>query len=174
MNHFRVTIIPALVGLLVTFTACGYHFGPKSDDAPLSKDVARLTIASVINNTTITGIETELTNELRNEFALSSRIKLVASDGDAVLTTLVESYKDTPVAYKADGKELTRVGSLSVICSLVKSASKEVRWKRDFSSSHSYLVTDSISVTLSNRRKAISHIIRDLVVRIQSALSDGF
>jgi len=174
MIDYRIMAIPAIVGVLLSLSACGYRFGPQPNDASPSKEAARLMIGSVINNTTITGIETELTNELRNEFALSSKVKLVRTGGDATLTTLVESYRDTPVAYKADGKELTRVGSLSVLCSLVKAESKEVRWKKDFSSSYSYLVTDSISETLSNRRGAISRMIRDLVVRIHSSLSDDF
>jgi hypothetical protein len=174
MNASRFTAVSIVVGVALSMAACGYRFGPKGDSSPVSKDVVRLMVASVVNNTTITGIETELTNELRKELALSSRVSLVTSGGDATLTTLVESYRDTPVAYKADGKELTRVGALSVLCALVKEESKEIRWKRDFSSSHSYLVTDSITVTLSNRRRAISHIIRDLVIRIQSSLSDDF
>jgi hypothetical protein len=91
-----------------------------------------------------------------------------------VLTTLISAYEDTPAAYRADGKELTRMGILKLQCHLERLNTKKVLWKKDFLSSHAYLVTDSISGTLDNRRRAISRMIKDLIVRVHSSLYDDF
>jgi hypothetical protein len=166
--------LPFLLAILFLAGACGYRFSGPPGKAPFPADIKTIVIKSITNNTTITGIETELTNDLRNEFALGSRLTPVRSGGDVTLNTMIESYWDTPATYKADGKELTRIGTLNVLSSLERSDSKETLWKKNFSSSYSYLVTESISGTLTNRRQAISRMIKDFVVRIHSALYDDF
>jgi hypothetical protein len=47
-------------------------------------------------------------------------------------------------------------------------------WKRDILASDTYDVTDTIGGTLSNRRRAISHMIKDLIPRIHRSLYDSF
>jgi hypothetical protein len=168
-----VSVGIAVAGLLIV-SSCGYRFSGAPSDTPFPPDVKTVVIKSAINNTTVTGIETELTNDLRNEFALGSRLKPVRSGGDVVLNTIIASYQDNPATYKADGKELTRIGTLRVTSNLERSQSNKRLWKKNFSSSYSYLVTDSISGTLTNRRQAISHMIKDIIVRIHRSLYDNF
>ena len=176
-SHFRsvrlVSVGLAMAGLVI-LSSCGYRFSGAPSDTPFPSDVSTVVIKSAINNTTVTGIETELTNDLRNEFALGSRLKPVRSGGDVVLNTIIASYQDNPATYKADGKELTRIGTLRVASNLERSQSKKQLWNKSFSSSYSYLVTDSISGTLTNRRQAISHMIKDIIVRIHRSLYDNF
>ena len=131
-------------------------------------------LESAINKTTITGIETELTNDLRGEFALGTRLRPVRSDGDVTLKTVIASYEDTPSTYRADGKELTRIGTLRVNCVVERAEPKKILWKKDLSASYSYNVTDSIGSTLSNRRLAISRMIKDLIPRIHRSMYDKF
>ncbi|MCA1961929.1 MAG: LPS assembly lipoprotein LptE [Desulfomonile sp.] len=162
-----------LVGLLAG-SGCGYRFGAASDKTPFPPDIKTIVIKSAVNNTTITGIETELTNDLREEFALGTRLKPVRSGGQVVLDTVIATYDDTPAIYKADSKELTRVGTLKVACNLERADTREKLWQKVFTASHSYLVTDSISETLTNRRRAISSMIKDLIFRIHTSLYDNF
>ncbi len=162
-----------VVGLSIV-SGCGYRFTGGPQDSPFPADIKTIVINSAVNNTTITGIETELTNDMRNEFALGTRLKPVRDGGDVILKTVIASYEDMPATYKADGKELTRIGTLRIQCNLERAESKKSLWQKDFSSSYSYLVTDSISGTLSNRRRAISRIIKDLIVRIHGSLYDNF
>jgi hypothetical protein len=98
----------------------------------------------------------------------------VRNSGDAILKTVIHSYEDTPSMYRADGKELTRSGVLRVVCILERSDSKKVLWKKDLFGSSTYDVTDTIAGTLSNRRRAISRIIKDLVPRIHRSMYDNF
>ncbi|MBI5570655.1 MAG: hypothetical protein HY914_11985 [Desulfomonile tiedjei] len=154
--------------------ACGYHFSGTSTAGLFPPDVKTIVLESVVNNTTVTGIETELTNGIRQEFALAKGLSPVRSGGDVALKTVIASYEDTPSMYKADGKELTRIGTLSLRCKLEKSDSNKLMWKKDLAASCPYTVTDTISETLTNRRAAISHMIKDLVPRIRSALYDDF
>jgi len=170
-RQFRLGLV--LVTLLFV-SSCGYHFSGAPEDTPFGADIRTIVVKSAVNNTTVTGIETELTNDLRKEFALGSRLKAVRSGGDVILNTVIASYVDTPATYKADGKELTRIGTLRVSCDLQRSDSKEKLWKKGFSSSYTYIVTDSLSGTISNRRRAISKIIKDLIVRIHQSLYDNF
>lgn len=160
--------------VLVAAAACGYRFGASPAESPFSPDIKTIVIKSAVNNTTVTGIETELTNDLRQEFALGTRLKPVRGGGQVILDTVIATYDDTPALYKADGKELTRVGTLKVACNLERADSHEKLWQKAFTASHSYLVTDSIAETLSNRRRAISRMIKDLIVRIHTSLYDNF
>jgi len=153
---------------------CGYHFSGAPGDTPFPPDLKTIVLESVINKTTITGIETELTNDLRDEFALGTRLKPVRNDGDVALKTVIASYEDTPSTYRADGKELTRIGTLRVNCALERTDPKKLLWKKDLSASYSYNVTDSIGGTLTNRRMAISRMIKDLIPRIHRSMYDKF
>jgi hypothetical protein len=170
-NGIRRILVVAGV-LLVS--CCGYHFPGGPGDTPFPPGTKTIVIRSAVNNTTVTGIETELTNGLRAEFALSRRLEPVRSDGDVVLTTVIASYRDTPVTYKADAKELTRIGTLKVLCNLERTDTNKVVWKKNLAASYSYLVTDSITETLSNRHRAISRMIRDIIIRIHRSLYEAF
>jgi hypothetical protein len=163
----------ALVALLVV-AGCGYRFAGAPKDNPFPADIKTIVIKSADNTTTVTGIESELTNELRDEFALGTRLSVVRSGGDAILRTLITAYKDTPATYKADGKELTRIGTLRVHCSLKRADNEKVLWKKELASSYTYNVTDSVSETLANRRRAISRMIKDLITSIHRSLYDNF
>ncbi|MDR3604714.1 MAG: LptE family protein [Syntrophaceae bacterium] len=153
---------------------CGYKFGEVSKPAVFPANAKTILIESAVNNTVITGVETELTNELRREFALDPNLKPTVDNGDVNLKTVISFYDDTPSAYRADGKELTRSGTLRVRCSLIQSGTLKQLWKNDFSASYTYTVTDSIQGTLSNRRRAISQMIRDITPRIHRSIYDSF
>lgn len=169
----RCRIGIALV-VLAVITGCGYRFSGAPENNPFPPDIKTIVIRSADNTTTITGIESELTNNLRDEFALGTRLKVVRGPGDAILRTVIALYQDTPATYKADGRELTRIGTLKVRCVLNRADNEKVLWKKELSSSYSYNVADSVSETLSNRRRAISRMIKDLVVRIHRSLYDNF
>jgi len=165
----RVAIFLAACFLLA---GCGYHFSGSGD--PFPPEIKTITLDSAVNNTTVTGIETELTDGLRKEFALETRLKPVATGGDVILKAVIASYDSTPSTYTADGKELTRIGTLKVVGSLLRAGTDKIIWQRDLSASHSYTVTDSITETLSNRRRAISQMIKDLIPRIHRSMFDNF
>ncbi len=153
---------------------CGFHFSGAPGDTPFPPDLKTIVLESAINKTTVTGIETELTNVLRDEFALGTRLRPVRSDGDTTLKTVIASYDDPTSTFRADGKELTRIGTLRVNCVLERNDPKKMLWKKDLSASYSYNVTDSIGGTLSNRRMAISRMIKDLTPRIHRSMYDKF
>jgi Lipopolysaccharide-assembly len=167
-------IAGAMFLVCMTPAGCGYRFAGGPGDTPFPPELKTVVVESAVNNTTVAGIETELTDELRHEFALGTRLRPVRSAGDAILQTIIASYTDEPSAYKADGKELTRSGTLTVSCVLKRSDTSKVLWNRRLSSVHTYDVTDSISATLSNRRKAISSMIKDLIPRIHRSMYDDF
>ncbi len=158
----------------VLIAGCGYHFSGAAGDTPFPPEFKTIVLESAINKTTVTGIETELTNGLRDEFALGTRLKPVRSDGDVTLKTVIVSYEDPASTNRADGKELTRIGTLRVNCLLERADTKKILWKKDLSASYSYNVTDSIQGTLTNRRMAISRMIKDLIPRIHRSMYDKF
>jgi len=166
-------IVPVLAALLA-LAGCGYRFSGGAGGNPFPPDIKTIVLESAVNNTTVTGIETELTSDLRREFALGSRLQPVSSGGDVVLKTVIASYEDTPSTYKADGKELTRIGTLKVACNLIRGEAVKVMWKKDLAASNTYNVTDSITQTLSNRRRAISMMIKDLIPRVHRSMFDNF
>lgn len=168
-----VWLVVSAASLLLVF-GCGYRFSGGPGENPFPSDVKTIVLKSAVNKTIVTGIETELTNELRQEFAVGTRLKPVRSDGDAILKTVITSYEDTPSSYKADGKELTRTGILRVASSLHRADNNKVLWQRELAASYPYNVTDTISETLSNRRRAISRMIKDVIPRLHRSLYDHF
>lgn len=171
---FRTARPVLAAAALLVFCGCGYHFGGAPRDNPYPPELKTIVLESAVNTTIITGIETELTNDLRQEFALGTRMKPVRSGGDAILKTVIADYNDTPSTYRADGKELTRMGTLKVICTLERSDTKKVLWQKDLAASYPYNVTDTISATLTNRRQAISRMIKDLIPSIHRSMYDNF
>lgn len=161
------------LGILVVY-GCGYRFGTGVVASPFPPELKTVVVESAVNNTTVTGIETELTNDLRQEFAVGRGLAPVRSGGDTVLKTVIASYGDTPGTYKADGKELIHIGTLNVECSLSRSDTNQVIWSRNLASSHNYTVTDTISETLTNRRRAISRMIKNLIPRIYQSMHNAF
>jgi len=153
---------------------CGYRFSGGQGDSPFPTELKTIQVESSVNNTIVTGIETELTNDLRKEFALGTRLKLASSKGDMVLKTVIASYGDTPSTYRADGKELTRIGTLKVACRLEQADNGRMLWNKTLAASYSYNVTDSIQGTLDNKRRAISAMIKDLIPRIHRSMYDDF
>jgi hypothetical protein len=170
----RLSFCILIILLFLEVLGCGYKFGESSKPSIFPAGAKTILIESAANNTVITGVETELTNELRREFALDSKLTQTFKNGDVILKPVISSYDDTPSAYRADGKELTRVGTLRVNCALLLPHNNRNIWKNDFASSYTYTVTDSIQGTLSNRRRAISQMIRDLTPRIQRSIYDSF
>lgn len=173
-SHPKVLFGVIILFCLAQASGCGYRFGGSRTDSTFPANLKTLSVNSVVNNTVITGIETELTNELRREYSLGSTMKLLPDGADASLKTSIVSYEDTPSAYRADGKELTRIGVLKVQADLQRNQDRQTLWKKDFAASYTYTVTDSIPGTLSNRRKAISQMIRDMTPRIHRAMYDNF
>lgn len=170
----RPKVVLGVCVAALLLVSCGYRFSGGTPENPFPPDIKTIVIESAINNTTVTGIETELTNGLRREFALGTRLDPVTSEGDVILKTVISSYEDTPATYKADGKELTRMGTLRISCSLARADTKQVLWNKNLASSYTYTVTDTIAGTLANRRKAISRMIKDLIPRIHRSLYDNF
>ena len=163
-----------LFAALLLLGGCGYRFSGGPEASPFPPELQTIEIDSSVNNTIVTGIETELTNDLRKEFALGTRLKLASSKGDVILRTVIASYHDTPSTYRADGKELTRIGTLKVACKLERADNKKTLWDKTLAASYSYNVTDSIQGTLDNKRRAISAMIKDLIPRIHRSMYDDF
>lgn len=166
-------IVVCTLGVLA-LCGCGYRFGTGVVASPFPPELKTVVVESAVNNTTVTGIQTELTNDLRQEFAVGQGLEPVRSGGDTILRTVIASYSDTPGTYKADGKELIRIGTLNVACSLTRRDTNKVIWTKDLASAHNYTVSDTISETLTNRRRAISRMIKNLVPRIYQSLHNSF
>ncbi len=173
-KRFRSIRLGLSLSAIFVVAGCGYHFSGAPGDTPFPPDLKTIVLESAINKTTITGIETELTNGLRDEYALGTELSPVRSHGDVTLKTVIAAFDYTPSTYRADGKELTRIGTLRVSCLLERTDPKKILWKKELSASQSYNVTDSIDGTLTNRRLAISRMIKDLIPRIHRSMYDKF
>ncbi len=173
-TFLRQKLARLLIAAVLLLGGCGYRFSGGPGDTPFPSELKTIEVESSVNNTIVTGIETELTNDLRREFALGTRLKPASSKGDVLLRTVIASYDDTPSTYRADGKELTRIGTLKVACKLERADNKKILWNKTLAASYSYNVTDSIQGTLDNKRRAISAMIKDLIPRIHRSMYDDF
>jgi hypothetical protein len=167
-------IVLILALFLATLPGCRFHFSGGPGDNPFAPEIKTILVESAVNNTIITGIETEMTNELRSEFALDTRLTPVRNGGDVIFKTVISAYEDTPSTYRADGKEFTRTGMIKVDCKLQRTTSDKILWQKELTASNNYNVTDTITGTLTNRRRAISRMIQELIPRMHKSLYDNF
>jgi hypothetical protein len=168
------TLFLSTILITLSLSACGYRFTGGAQDNPYPDKIKTIVINSVANNTTIRGLETELTNRLRREFALDDRLTPVRSQGDVVLSTKITSYEETASAFDAEGKEITRKAALRIMCGLKEPGARDYLWERNFSASSTYNVASSITDTLTNQRQALSRMIREIAPDVRRGLYDRF
>jgi len=89
MNLLAVIRQSIILGLVLTFTGCGYQF--RGSGSVLPEDVKTVAIAKVENNTTQSGLADDLQDAIISEFERYGAVRVIedVNQADAILNTRV-------------------------------------------------------------------------------------
>ncbi len=148
----RVTrCVPTLLLLVLGLAwGCGYQFaaGGRAFDA----DVRTIGVRTFANETREIGVEKRLAMAIEREFVIRGPLKVAQPDeGDLVLTGIVKSAEDRPVAFNRDDEVLIYQTVLALDLDLRRRDTGKLIWKvRGLRVADDYESVASVVVTTSS------------------------
>lgn len=169
----RKTIIWLSVIILLTLAGCGYHF-PGSGVFP--QGVTRIFVEVLENQTSETGIENIVTQNLIDEFTLREVGRLAGNvkNADSILSGAVSRLTIQTISTR--GRDSANERRVTVWVDL-KLTDKEgdVIWRaKGISDNQEYSVSDDKNLTEQNKRVAINLASRRIAERALNRLTDDF
>lgn len=161
------------VGCLA-LTGCGYQFVGQGGAFP--DNVERIHVEMFANNTSQTGLENTVTNQIIFEFTRRNKAALVDSldKADALLSGVVTSKTVQTVAPRGKDAAAQRRVTLSLNLKLTKVGGTIIWTGSGISDNETYPVADNKLATEQNEREAILVLTERLAERIYNRLTDSF
>lgn len=161
-----------LIFLLLSFSACGYGF---SGSGYLPSGIRSIHVNMFANNSTKTGFENVITNDIIYEFTRKKKDALTKSDqADGILTGLVASVRTDTIVHKEVGTSLSRRVTISVNVKLTD-RNGTVVWSEDnMTESEAYDVLSDKQINELKERDAINNISKRLAEKIVNRLTEDF
>jgi len=170
---FKAVKILFLTVIVLTTCACGYRF---ESTAGLPGDVETFAVKMFENETSMTGLEATVTNQVlfevtkRNPTFLSKRLQ----NADALLTGVIFSEPDETVAAKGRDAAAQRRVTIEVNLKLTKTNGEVVWVAQGVTDNEVYRVSDDKLATEQNKRNAVLILTERLAERIYNRLTDQF
>ena len=166
-----------LLLLIVVFlmaASCGYHF---SGEGPGPRPgLQRITIPVFENNTSEPGLESLFAGNLRREFILRSRLKVVpAEQAEAIFRGRVVSIHTSAVAHRRVEETIeTRLYvTLDLRCEDAQHGT--VLWQDpNYTYHRTYFENPDPIVSFENRRRALEFLAKEMAVRIHDRFLSNF
>ncbi len=154
--------------------ACGYRF--VGQETNLAADIKTLAIPLFANQTDELGLESEITQALRERFISSKRLVIQREKtADFILKGKVKSFNTTSVAVTKG--LLVTSGYRAVITievMLQRARDGQVFWRDEISDGWNYPVDVDLMRTEENKKEAIRQIALLLAERVQEMVLGGF
>lgn len=163
-----------LVILAIGEAACGYHFVGQETNLPV--DIKTLAIPLFANQTDQVGLESEITQALRERFISSKRLVIrEEKSADLILKGKVKSFSTTSVAV-TKGLLVTSGyrAMITIEIILKKHQDGQILWKDEISEGWNYPVGADLMQTDYNKKEAIRQIALLLADRVHETVLGGF
>lgn len=158
--------------IILSFTACGYHFSGGGD---LPEGIQTVSIGIFENRSGETGIETLLTNYLVNQFTRFDNVRIVdRNEAEAVLTGTIKNARIRTIAHKSPTQAAERRITLFLDVELRDAEGQKIWSANDISASDSYEVAAEKWRTEQNKKSAIAVLSERVAERIYYRLTDRF
>jgi len=167
----RVIAMLLLIGLLLV-GGCGYKF---TGGGELPKGVQTIFIDLFENRSRDVDLETQLANDLTNEFILKRKKALVAENkAEAILTGTIVAVSSSTISQTKQGASVERRLRMVVNVEL-RNRQSEIIWQRKrIIDNEEYLVGGSSSETDANRDEALTVLTERMAEQIFNKLTDEF
>jgi hypothetical protein len=177
MNLFQsigfVTRMAIIAACLVLFTSCGYRFAGSQG---LPQGIERLYIQLLENKTTEPGIDSVVTNELKNAFIRKYRGVLVDREvAAAILSGAVVGIRTETVARRGVLTALERSVSMTIDLKLNTSGNERVWFAKGITGSDTYtVISGDKETTERNKLKALTDLAERIAEMSFYRLTDDF
>lgn len=167
----RVAIILLLAGVMI-FGSCGYKF---TGGGELPKGVQTVFVDLFENRSREVDFETQLTNDLTNEFILKRKEALVSENkAEAILTGTIVSINSTTISQTKKGASVERRVSMVLNVNLIDRQGETI-WRRKGINDHEeYLVGGSSSETDANLQDALIVLSERMAEQVYNMLTEDF
>lgn len=134
--------IGLVIILLLLLYGCGYHLPGRG--ASLPDDVHSVAIDPFVNKTTEPFIETQLTNEVRDQFARRRTLDVVANidQADVLLRGTIVSYLANAIAYDTNDDITEYRLTMAVDAELARVNGEDVLWQGTVSWSEEFFASE--------------------------------
>ncbi len=158
---------------MTMLVGCGYRF---TGSGTFPSDVNHVFVELLENQTSESGIESTVTENLVNEFTLREKETFVGdiNEADSILSGAVSRISFQTISAK--GKDSARERRVTVWVSLkLSDRDGRVLWAaKDLSDNEAYRVVDDKNETERNKRVAIGRASRRIAERALNRLTDDF
>ncbi len=180
MLWYRAPVVRRLIALVLilgSFPACGYHLVGTTSFLP--EDIETLYVQPFQNRTRWVDMDQRLMEALTLEWVRRRRLRLVdeQSQADVVLSGVIQNLIIIPVSYDASGK--ANEYQMSMVASVqlkdARSDEPEVLWEdKAFSRRTSYAVDPSAEDYFDRQNIAMDTLATDFSSALVTAVLEGF
>lgn len=170
----RNLIIICLLLLTVVVSGCGYHLPGGGTSLPA--DIRTLCIEPFANKTTEPFIETQLTNEVRDQFSRRQTMEVVSAseNADALLNAAVTSYRSNSIAYNKNDDITEYRVTMIVDAKLVRRIDDEVLWQGAVQWQEEFYASDDRAEQDYRESEAQQTLTRRLAQEVYNRITDDF
>ena len=167
------SVLPLPV-LCLGLIACGYRFVGQGGAFP--EDVKQIYVEMLANNTSQTGLENTVTNQIIFEFTRRNKAALASSldQADALLSGVVTSKTVQTVAPRGKDAAAQRRVTLGLNLKLTRVGGEIIWVGSGINDNEVYAVASDKLATEQNEREAIRILTARLAERIYNRLTDNF
>jgi len=160
--------------LTLVLSGCGYHLPGRGTSLP--DDINTVCIEPFDNKTAEPFIETQLTNEVRDQFARRRTMEVVSDSelADAILSAAVTSYRSNSITYNQDDDIAEYRITMVVDAKLVRTRDYEVVWQGTVQWQEEFFAEDN-RAEQDYRESAVQETLtRRLAQEVYNRITDDF
>ncbi len=167
----RVVMMLLLAGVMV-FGSCGYKF---TGGGELPKGVQTIFVDLFENKSREVDIETQLANDLTNEFILKRKEALVPENkADVILTGKIVSVASSTISQTKQGSSVERTVRMVLDVKLLNRQGETIWSRKGVQDHEEYLVGGSSSETDANLQDALIVLSERMAEQVYNMLTEDF
>ncbi|MGH9456693.1 MAG: LPS assembly lipoprotein LptE [Thermoanaerobaculia bacterium] len=167
----------AVLALALLTAACGYALVGRANFLP--PEIQTIQVPAFVNRTTRVELEQRVTQAVAEEMVSRGRLRLVsvASDADAILRGVIQSFGISPVSFDAEGRATRYQTIVTAAIELVdhREGKDTVLWKNDqYIFREAYDIDPGAADAFDQETRAIQQIAERFAESVVASLLEGF
>ncbi|MCD6526230.1 MAG: hypothetical protein J7K75_04470 [Desulfuromonas sp.] len=167
-------LISTAIVCLLLVCGCGYHLPGRGEALP--DDIQRVMIEPFNNKTAEPFLETQLTNEIHDQFSRRRTLEVVSTAelADAILSGTITSYRSSSVSYDLNDDITEYRATMVVEAELIRANGEEVIWQGSVSWREEFFANDDRAQQDYNETLAQEELSRRLAQEVYNRITDNF
>ncbi|MBN1381582.1 MAG: hypothetical protein JXA41_07895 [Deltaproteobacteria bacterium] len=165
-----------IICIILTFTSCGYHFGPGHEN--IDRSIQAVFIDIFQNDTSEAHLETYMRKAFIDELIQRGHFKSAnqRSVADAILGGKIKTFTVSPIAYRSNNKAAVERIHITMEVFFVEQKTQKIIWRdHRFSGMVDYGIdATNLMVTKNARKNALIKLSNDSAERAFLLILSGF